>query len=161
MQLYNINWARLVVWLLPDDWRKMKNVRYLLALIEPVRQSYADFLQFRKQQLYEAEINGQVVKLERVLNDTFDPVDRRIFITDGEYFTPPVFYEEYKNMPVVFNAEGDVDNPVFWSVENIDNRVAFNFYVHIPAAVWFDRLRVRATVNKYKILGRTFEIKEI
>lgn len=156
--MYNINWSRLVALLLPFDLRKAKIVSYLIALIEPIKQAYNDFLAFRTQQLYEAEINGQTIKLERVLNDTFDPIDRRIFITDGEYFTPPIFYEEYKNLPVVFLAEGNNSNPIFYSMDSLEDRVNFNFFVHVPTDVFFDKTRVRALVNNYKIFGRTFDI---
>lgn len=122
MQVYNVNWNQLIIWLLPISLRKSKVVSYLVALIKPIQNLFVDFLYFRNQQLYDAEINGQTIKLERVLNDTFDPVERRIYITDGDYFTPPVFYEEYKNLPVIFYEEGNTDNPIYYKVDSIDDR---------------------------------------
>lgn len=156
--IYTINWSRLIALLLPNDLRKVKLLNYLIALITPLKEDYNEFLQFRATQLYDAEINGQTIKLERVLNDTFDPIDRRIYITDGEYYEPPTFYEEWKNKPVIFLYEGHDDNPTFYSINNIDNRVSFNFFVHVPSEVWHDRTRLRALVDKYKAFGRTFEV---
>ncbi|MFN8238647.1 MAG: hypothetical protein U0T77_10805 [Chitinophagales bacterium] len=156
--IYNVNWNRFAIWQTPIDLRKIKLIRYLLVLLEPVKSAHNEFKQFRLQQLYEAEINGQTIKLERVLNDTFDPVERRIYITDGEYYNPPVYYEEYKNDPVIYYEEGNGDNPIFWSDTAIDNRVSFNFYVNVPSSVFFQKTRVKALVSKYKIAGRTFEV---
>ncbi len=161
MPLFNINWSRFTVWHLPTDLRKIKTVQYVLALYEPIKDSYNRFVQFMNDQLYDAKINGQVIKLERVLNDTFDPIDRRIYISDGEYYDAPTFYEEWKNEPVIFYAEGDTRNPVFWSTDALNNRVSVNFYVNVPQAIFFDSARMRALVNKYKVFGRTFEIKII
>lgn len=159
--IYRINWNRFAVLNLPNDVRKLIVVRYLLAFFAPIKEVWNDFLAFRAEQLYEAEINGQTIKLERVLNDTFDPVDRRIYITDGDYYEPPVFYEEWKNNPVIFYAEGDTRNPVFWSTDALNNRVSVNFYVNVPAVIFFDSARMRALVSKYKVFGRTFEIRII
>ncbi|HUM50496.1 MAG TPA: hypothetical protein PK431_01735 [Chitinophagales bacterium] len=144
--------------LLPFDLRKIRIISYLFALIEPIKAMYNAFLQFMLDQLYDAKINGQVIKLERVLNDTFDPIDRRIFITDGEYYTPSVFYEEYKDIPVIFYEEGNINNPIFYSETSLDGRVSFNFFVNVPESVFFDKTHVRAVVNKYRIFGRTFDI---
>lgn len=161
MPFFNVNWSRFAVQTLPTALRKTKVVQFVLALYEPIKDSYNGFVQFMDEQLYDARINGQVIKLERVLNDTFDPIDRRIYITDGLYYDAPTFYEEWKNMPVIFYAEGDTRNPVFWTTDVLNNRVSVNFYVNVPAAIFFDSARMRALVNKYKILGRTFEIKII
>lgn len=161
MPWYNVIFSKLVVWLLPVGMRKAIHVAFLRSLVEPMQQIHGYFLLFREEQLYELAINGQVINLERVLNDTFDPMDRRIYITDGEYFEPPIFYEEYKDLPVVFNAEANSVNPIFWNETNIENRVSVNFYVWIPSDILFDINRLKASVTKYKIFGRTFEIKTI
>lgn len=158
MQLYNINWLRLIAWLLPNELRKIKILKYLFALIEPLNIGFSQFKQFRLQQIYESEINGQTIKLERALNDEFDSVLRRIYITDGSTFDPPVFYEEWKPDKVEFYIEGNTDNPIFYSFENIDNIITFNFFVHLSSDIWADRLRIKALVNKYKVFGRTFEV---
>jgi hypothetical protein len=138
--------------------RRVKTISYVLSLIAAIQEVWLDFLQFRHDILYDIQINGQTIHLERVLNDKFDIAERRIYITDGEYFEPPVFYEEYKNLPVIFFDESNTNNPAFYTQSNLDNRVSFNFFVHIPADVWHDRVVVRALVQKYKIFGRTFDI---
>lgn len=158
MEWYRINWDRLVVLQLPTILRQSKMVAFLLALIEPLKELYQEFLLFRLDQLYEAEINGQVINLERVLNDIFDPVERRIYISDGETFDPPVFYEEFKNLPVIFNAITDSENPVFFANDKIDERITFNFYVHVPEDVFTDKIRVKSVVNRYRAYGRIYDV---
>ena len=157
-KIYTYNWLRFAAWFLPYNLRQVTLFRYIVALLTPITEAYTDFLAFRKRQLYEAEINGQTIKLERVLNDTFDPIERRIYITDGDYYTPPVFMEEWKNQSVLFPAESANNKPIFYSINSITNTVSFNFYVHIPSTVWYDKVRVRALIIKYKIFGRLFDI---
>ena len=158
MPLFNVNWNRFAIWNLPNEIRNIELVQFVLALFQPIKDAYNRFIQFREEQLYEIQINGQVIKLERVLNDTIDPIDRRIYITDGDYYEPPVFYEEWENKPVIFYDEGDPENPIFYSIDDLDNRITFNFFVHVPQSIFFESTRMRALVNKYKIFGRTFEI---
>lgn len=155
---FNVNWIRLIAWLLPTELGKTKILRYIIVLIEPIRSNYIAFQEFRKQQLYDLQINGQVIKLERVLNDMFDNVQRRIYITDGATYQPPIFFEEYKNKSVIFFEELNVENPIFYDLSILDNIITFNFFVHVPSDVWLDKTRVRALVNKYKVFGRTFDI---
>lgn len=161
MQWYNVIFAKLVVWLIPVSLRKAKHFAFLNSLVTPLQQLHSLFLQFRENQLYDLKITGQVIYLELVLNDIFDPVQRRIYIEDGEIYEPPVFYEEYKNQPVIFNEEASASNPIFWNTENIENRINVNFYVWVPSDVVFDTSRMKAVVNKYKVFGRTYEIRII
>ncbi len=156
--IYRINWARLAAQCLPIDLRKVSMLRFIIALLEPIKTVYFVFLQLRKDQLYEAEINGQTINLERVLNDKFDAVERRIYITDGEYYTPPTYYDDWKNLPVNYYETGNPDNAIFYSTSALDNRVSFNFFVHVPTEVFFEKQRIRALVNLYKVFGRTFDI---
>lgn len=157
MQIYRINWNRFVILNTPNELRKVKYVKYLISFFEAIKKLYSLFRLFRIQQLYEAEINGQTIQLERVLNDVYDPTERRIYITDGGVYTPPIFYDFDKNRPVIFAAEG-ATNPIFYSDINIEDAVAFNFFVHVPEDIFFQKDRMKATVTKYKNISRTFDI---
>lgn len=158
MEWYNFNISRWVALMLPTFLRKSKMISYLLALTEPLKLLHEEFLKFRDEQLYESEINGQVINLERVLNDRLDPTERRIYISDGGVYLPPVFYEEFKNQPVIFGAIDDAENPVFFFNSLIDERVDFNFYVHVPQEVFSDKIRVKSIVNRYRAWGRTYDV---
>lgn len=156
--IYNINWNKFAALLLPTSLRNSTLISFLISFFEPLKVLWNLFLLFRLEQLYQTEINCQTVKLERVLNDTYDPIERRIFISPGTYYDPPVFYEEYKNRPVVFYDEGDTRNPIFYSTDSLNNRVSFNFFVNVPSDVFFEKIKIAATVTKYKNISRTFDI---
>lgn len=156
--IYRVNWNKLAILLLPTHIRKVKIVHYLLVLMTPIKTIYYKFRTFRDLKLYDLTINGQVILLEKVLNDTFDSALRRIYITDGNTYMPPLFLEEYKNRPVIFKEEGDADNPTFWAIDNLDDIISFNFFVHVPNELYYEASRMRALVNRYKAFGRTFNI---
>ena len=158
MQVFSINWLKLVAWLTPSDLRKVKFLRFAFALIEPLRVAYSYFKIYRTEQLYDARINGQTIKLERACNDVFDPVLRRIYITNGAVLEPPTFYYKYRNRPVVFNPDGTAGNHKFYFSNNNNDALTFNFFVHVPAEVYAEKPRVKALVTKYKIFGRTFDV---
>jgi len=155
---FNINWVKFAIDQMEVAIRKLPLVQYIVALLRGIAALHRDFIYFRAVTLYEAEINGQVIKLERILNDMFDEEARRIYITDGDVYVAPVFYEEYKNNPVVFPEEGDSAVPIFYSIEAADDVVSFNFYVHIPEEVYVENLRIKAIVNRYKVMGRTYQL---
>lgn len=80
---YNINWTKLVKENLPVFLHQAFRLTWIIALIAPVKKIYVDFLALRDEFIYKVRFNGQVIYLERILNDKFDFTLRRIYIEDG------------------------------------------------------------------------------
>lgn len=97
--MFNINFHKLVVLLLPTFLRKAKLVAYLTALITPVKIMYDDFVAARAANLYKLAHNGQVCYLRKALNDSFDPAQRRIIITDGNRYAREYIYTHAEKQP--------------------------------------------------------------
>ncbi|MEP0263796.1 hypothetical protein [Dokdonia sp.] len=61
-----INWSKIILWLLPPILRRQRHYVWLIALLKPLRTLYT-------QTLFQMQHNGQVIYLEKVLNETFNP----------------------------------------------------------------------------------------
>jgi len=61
-----INWGKKLLWMLPPIVRKQIHIVWLNTLLEPLKWLYEDTL-------YKMQHTGQVIYLEKVLNETFNP----------------------------------------------------------------------------------------
>lgn len=61
-----LKWEKLLLWLIPPILRKKTHFGWLNVLLTPIRIIY-------EETLYKMQHTGQVIYLEKVLNDTFNP----------------------------------------------------------------------------------------
>jgi hypothetical protein len=61
-----LKWEKLLLWLIPPILRKKTHVDWLNVLLRPLHTIYEDIL-------YKMQHTGQVIYLEKVLNDTYNP----------------------------------------------------------------------------------------
>ena len=61
-----VNWSKLLLWLLRPILRKKRHFKWLFSLLKPLETLYDTTL-------YQMQHNGQIVYLEKVLNETFNP----------------------------------------------------------------------------------------
>ena len=119
-----------------------------------------DLFTFRDEIDSKVKVTGQIIYLEKYLNDLYDPVLRRIFITSVA--RPPEVYirnnaEEFPQEVYLRNvSEGGAETYVSNSVENAG---LFDFIVNIPTTVTFDTNVVRDQVNLYRAAGKEFDIQ--
>ena len=76
--MLQIDWTKWVNYMLPGPLRKTRMFAWLYVLIFPVRLLYSDLLFFKQKVDFDIEVTGQVVILQRALNDLFDIEFRRI-----------------------------------------------------------------------------------
>ncbi|MBL7902958.1 MAG: hypothetical protein JNK73_13255 [Bacteroidia bacterium] len=77
-----INFAKVIKENLPGDLRTEKRVSFITAAIRPFKIMFNELLVKFNYFIYRCNFNGQVIYLETALNDTFDPIDRGIYIED-------------------------------------------------------------------------------
>lgn len=84
-----IDFAKLIVLLLPNSLRQTKLAFFVEACVEPLRTMYEDFLLWGEQKKLELATTWQVIQLESYLNKVLvgSAIRRDIFITDGDGFT--------------------------------------------------------------------------
>ena len=99
---YNVNWFNLLVANVPTNYRKVLRVKWLILLLFQVRKLHASILLYIQLKRYDLNHTGQVIYLEKVLNDSFDPIDRRIFISDGNFADRVFLYHRPQATQVLF-----------------------------------------------------------
>ena len=82
MDKYDVNFKRLALLLLPTFWRRPLFAAMAYAAVSPLQYLHTRFILWKRESDYRLEHNGQVCYLRALLNDKFDPIDRRITITE-------------------------------------------------------------------------------
>jgi hypothetical protein len=82
--MFNIDFRALIQLLLPVGWRKPKHIVWLSLILSAIKGIYNEFLAFRTSKLYDINFTGQVIYIEKKLND--------LFATTGIYIADVTFY---------------------------------------------------------------------
>jgi len=159
MGLFDVNYGNLVTQQIPVRLRNGVMMAWLKALVSPVVYLKGLFDTNRANNLYNLAHNGQVCYLQAALNDVFDDVSRRIYITDGQYDDPLFIYRAIELKPVWLgrvSEEGSTTYPdpevLYTAAETY--LLGVSFVVHVPSAVTFDMAHLRAVVDKYRLPGK-------
>lgn len=138
MSKYEIDFSVFVTQRLPFVLRKPKHIGWLLALINPLKNLHTSFKILIAQWRKHAQITPSRRILRGALNDAFDPIERRITITDGG--TDAYLY--------IFNVseEKPVSLPIF-----IQGTSAVSFKVGVPSNLSNKVVLIRQFVNRYKL----------
>lgn len=174
---YNFDLSKLIIQYVSLQLRKPKFSTFLIILLSPLNPILANFLLFVANTKVELMQNGQVVRLENLLNDMFDTEERRISITDANSDilivgnTNPIIMGNIN--PVIF-PYGDTDSTVDFVVKVPVQEQPFLIGNDIPIIIGNtiplilkdtppDGLvnKIKRVVQKYKISGKSFLVQEI
>lgn len=163
--IYIISYQAFKEQLLPLLLRKPKTLAMLEALISPLVTLYNDFFAFKTKAIYKTEHNAAITLLQKVLNDHFDDVERRIFINNAEITATQHYYDRGLGDAIEFFDEGNGD-PVWFFDREVFNVYRSDFTVFMPIAIKpadeedEERLltKVRADLDYYKIFGTKYTI---
>ena len=158
--IYNVNWNKLVSWLLPSELFKPKMFAWWKALVAPISTLHGSFLAFRKQKNYELAITGQVCLLEKLLNDKFDNTQRRIYITDGEKSKRKYAFTVNEFVPLPIYTEGE-NKPLFIYQDGEINSITYHFIVNVPNTLRFNNDVMINLLNTFKLPSRKFNIVRV
>ena len=163
MDKYDVNFKRLALLLLPTFWRRPLFAAMAYAAVSPLQWLHTRFMLWRRDTDYRLLHNGQVCRLRGLLNDLFDPVDRRITVT-----------EEVSNVGNIVLHRREVQRAVRLPARGSGRMVVLNrrgyggvsgydFWVNIPLALYdkLDITQVRAVVDAYKLASKRFSINYI
>ncbi len=156
--VYNVNWNKLVSWLTPARLFLPKVFALLKALVSPISSLHGLFISFRKQKLYDLSINSQVCRLEKLLNDKFDSVQRRIYITDGEKSKRKYIFKrsELVPLPVYLDAES---NPTFIYKDAEITTITYHFIVNVPLGIKYKEAVINSLLNTYRLPSRKYKLE--
>ena len=167
MSVFDIDFDVLVRQLLPVRLRQSVSEAWMKCLAAPVKWLNGLFGANRKNNLYLLAHDGQVCYLEGALNDTFDPLNRGIFISEGVYVDPNFIYLVPELKPVFIDRINEVGTsviqapdplPLYLEAEVSTAVGAYTFVVNVPVAVTFDVARLTALVDLYRLPGRKYNV---
>lgn len=161
MNKYTLKWLKQLIDQLPTSLRRPKLINWLWALLVPLRWLGDRLIEFRDLIRDEISRNGQEISLEKILNDRFDTVQRRIYIDDEQVTVPQALW-------LIVEAQQE---PFVWLISEIPTGSALDlktisehgklgvFIIYIPTGMAFDMAALAALVNKYKLAGLQWKIE--
>ncbi len=152
--MFNVDFKKLIIDSLRSRYRKVGFLKALEAFVSPLESTKKSLIEFRSANLRDLSYNGQVISLEKMLNDYFDPKDRRIYIQDGT------------TRDNVYVHKLDEQEPLFVSDLFIHKDVEYNdsgedFIIVITNAIFLTQqklIELKALVNRYKLVSMRFKI---
>jgi len=158
--IYNVNWKRLLLWLIPTPLRKITLLSWLQVLVIPLVMVHDAFLGYRRNIIYWLGINSQVCFLEKMLNDKYDHVLRRIYIERPQTFDPQFIYTEPELKPLPIYMESE-NKPVFLYTDAETVAGSMDFVVVIPAGLSANLVEMMALIDKNKLPDKEYYIKRV
>jgi hypothetical protein len=160
--MFNINFHNVVDQNIPPKTGMPKPIlkAWLYALIQPVVELYNIFYAYRTQTLYSLSITGQVIYLEKLLNDKYNSGGTEIYISDGEFNNAPFIYNTAEARPDLFlynTAEAKPDLFLYNTSEYTSGNN--DFVINVPDTITFDTNEMTSLINLYKLAGKSFTIE--
>jgi hypothetical protein len=155
MNWYRIDYKRLVLLLLPTTLRRSRLTALLNAAVAPLSRLYVRFMGFRDDTRYRVEHNAQVCHLQAVLNDAFDYVDRRVYITDAQQQEIGQFlWREAEDRPILLGV-------FLLNRERFMGADAIDFIVRLPADLQLtpdNQNMLHSLLRYYKLAGKRYVV---
>jgi len=162
-----LNFKEVFKHLVPVPLRGERFVAWIGSLLQPVQSLNATFADEAEAIRYALKLNGQVIYLEHLLNDVFDPSLRRIYIDDPidtQVITAYVFNKAEAQSPLyIYNKVEAVNGlAVIYNKGELNNSTD-DFIVHVPAAdlTATAQVQMRFYINKYRIAGKRYSFQTI
>lgn len=163
MSKYGVNFKRLALLMLPTLWRKPRLAALTYAAASPLNHLHTRFVLFQRATDYRLTHNGQTCRLRAVLNDTFDPIERRITITEDAAACGPSVLWLRSEGRAQLTPSRETGRAFIVTRRGYCGVNATDFWVNIPVSIMdgTDIDRLRAIVNTYKLASKRFSINYI
>ncbi|TWP31221.1 hypothetical protein ETU08_01710 [Apibacter muscae] len=152
---YNPNLKKLAVLTMPPGLRNNFSISYLISLLKPLETTLYNWQKLRNNSLYKLQHTGQVCYLRKVLNDRFDPIQRRIIITGSQRYKSQYIYTEAEKKEKYLGTmylRRDVDFE--------DNGA--DFLVLAPAELLDENnYEMNALIDYYKLASKRYRIEPL
>ena len=156
--ILQVNWRRFMRMMVPLPLRKPKLLSLLYAGLGEIGSVHTMLLNWRKSVQYRLGINYQKCNIERLLNDSYDVDDRRIYISKQEVeILPKVLFNVVEQKPLKLFRKNE-SNPLVLHTRSETPAGAVHFIVYIPVEVWQNDIEIAALIRSYCLETKTFKI---
>ena len=160
VRIYDIDYAKLIGWLTPQELRKNKLRRLFNIIVAPVVVLYQLLLTYRTAKLYQLKITPQKCYLELLLNNRYDFTLRRIYIDDG-VDKPPFYIFQHAELKPKYLRRSSEHAPIRIYTSGESGAIADDFIVFVPMSLVFEEPEMTSLVKVYKLAGTKFKIQRI
>jgi hypothetical protein len=151
---YDFNFENWINDNLHPERRRPKRIAFLKALQSWLRKLHTEFIEYTQTKFDEIKWNGQTIKLEALLIERFGTgiyIETNLGDFDGAIVGAGADIESF------IGTGSDVNTFVGVSYVNAD----YDFTVHVPSAITFSLSEMQALINRYKLMGTTYNIEII
>jgi hypothetical protein len=130
----------------------------LKALTSPLKWLLEVFKDYREKQLLAMSYNGQAMYLKKLLDDNFDPNNRRFYIEDN-----PLSKLTLSNDTLTesLTPDDDLDAVYFANPEFYDDWIDFTVYGSNQIPSQPSHTEVAHYIDRYKLAGKNYDIQFI
>jgi hypothetical protein len=158
--IFNIDWNNVGENLTPYFWRGGSFSAYIRSMLAPIQTNSDNLLALQQETVDFLQYTGQHKVLEEYLNDLYDPLSRRIFITENNIagLDPVLFYlsGETVSETLTFYLSGESNPaPLAFYLGN-EAATGNNFTVNIPTSIVFDVDIITAQLRNYVEASKNF-----
>ena len=160
---FDFDWNNVIKVLVPPVYRQTIHLDWLKALTKPIRTLYASFLTYKDEKMYYASITFQKIAMEKMLNDLFDNVHRRIYIEDVSGISPVYIANKNLGYEPVYVYNKAVTHDELWVYSKSSYVAQLDFVVKVPAMLigTININQMMALIDDYKFAGKRYEIQSI
>ena len=155
---YNVDILKLGAFLIPPFLRKKKLIAFFAVFLEPFVLLAKRFKDFRKASLQKLNVNGQVIYIEKRLNDEFELEYPYIYITDSSELRANLadIYADQTLSMAMYPLESD-DKLYLESGE--ESAREEDYIVNVPSFLSDKLSEIMTIVEYHRPAGRKFKIK--
>lgn len=142
--------------MLPNRLKQIRLINWLQCLVKPIVTLYLSFKLYREAKIYQLTITPQVCYLEKLLNDRYDFILRRIFIDDAVDKEVLYIYQDAELKPVWLGE-------VFIYTDGEASTETNDFIIKVPLAMQFtfEEPEMLSLVKAYKLAGMVAKIQYV
>ncbi|MBP4140128.1 hypothetical protein [Flavobacterium geliluteum] len=138
--------------------RKSSTAALAQLLLKPLNSLYFKWHNWRIDNIYKLEHTGQVCSLEGSLNDKFDPVERRIYIGDGQFYETTYVFTEAEEQELWLETESE-EETIWLRTESETADTGLDFIVYVPESIYNTQIYgLRAHIDFYRAGGKRYNI---
>lgn len=131
----------------------VKILAFTEVLLSPIQAIKDAFNVYIDEKRYEMSFNGQIIYLEHLLNNAFDNVQRRIYISDfvlEKYPAIVYLFTDNNETAIIYNVVDAQQNQSLIAYTFEDINVQYDFILNVPNDLTAQNLRIKKTLNQYK-----------
>jgi len=132
-------------------------IKAIMGGLQYLNDLFYTYISDKKEEL---KYNGQIIYLQRRLNNVFDNTLRRIYIANVAAIPVQYAYRntEFQDNYVYRISESASNNFYLGRISEIGSN-QYDFIVFVPAALTYNIDQMNATINRYKLIDKDFAMQ--